>query len=49
MPPFDVDQIYLKVRGAATIATIATNSDKPEEKPNLVAIVAEVAAPRTFK
>jgi len=44
MPPFNVDQVYLRVQGAATSATIATNSDKSKEESNLVAIVAEVAA-----
>ena len=43
MPPFDVDRIYLKVQGAATTATIATNLVVIENKPDLVAKVAEVA------
>ena len=43
MPPFDLDQVYLKLKVPATSATIATNSKGCERNIDLVAKVAGVA------
>jgi len=44
MVPFDVDQAYSSLKGAAIPAIPATNSDKSEVEPQLIAKIAEIAA-----
>lgn len=44
MVPFDVDQAYSSLKGAAIPAIPATNSDKSEVEPQLIAKIAKIAA-----